>query len=275
MSIKVRKGKEINTGLYDLDKKKYDKPLYKYMDMGAAIRCIKERKLRFVEPSCWNDQFEKLFYMATYCNVAPDVHPLLYANCFTKERMSEAAWQIYTHQGNGISANCVQFSVDVTKLREELASNIKNHPNWRFYEGLVDYQYDAKALTKLHLKNDRYEVRDELFSNNFSLDNFMTLLLLKRNMFEHEKEYRFFLIDEDTKNHKKGQSKKGGYKGEAKEINIDWDKVVTKISINKTCSDLDLDIFISIATKYGIKKDIIQRLDIYKKPKKKIFISIG
>lgn len=29
MSIKVRKGKEIYTGLYDLDKKKYDKPLYK------------------------------------------------------------------------------------------------------------------------------------------------------------------------------------------------------------------------------------------------------
>ena len=63
MPIKVRKLQKVYEGLYDLDGKPYNKPLYKYMDMGAAIKCIKDGSLRFVEPSCWKDQFEKLFYI--------------------------------------------------------------------------------------------------------------------------------------------------------------------------------------------------------------------
>lgn len=275
MPIKVRKRQKVYEGLYDLNEKPYDKPLYKYMDMGAAIKCIKDGSLRFVEPSCWKDQFEKLFYMAAYKNIAKDANPLLYANCFTKEQMSEAAWELYTYHGNGISANCVQFSIDVKKLREELADNVKNHANWRFFEGDVNYEYNTEDLIRLHLKNDKYKVRSELFSKDFSVDNFLTLLLLKRRMFEHEHEYRFFLIDEDTKSHKKGQLQKGGYRGEAKDVKIDWTKIVTKISINKACNDVDYNIFVDIAESNGFKTKDIERVDIYKKPKRRLSIDIG
>lgn len=275
MPIKVRKGQKVYEGLYDLNEKPYDKPLYKYMDMGAAIKCIKDGSLRFVEPSCWKDQFEKLFYMAAYKNIAKDANPLLYANCFTKEQMSEAAWELYTYHGNGIGANCVQFSIDVKKLREELADNAKSHSNWCLYEGDVNYEYNAEDLIRLHLKNDKYKVRSELFSKDFSVDNFLTLLLLKRRMFEHEHEYRFFLIDEDTKSHKKGQLLKGGYRGEAKDVKIDWTKIVTKISINKACSDIDYKIFVDFAERNGFNRKDIEKIDIYKKPRRRLSIDIG
>ena len=94
-------------------------------------------------------------------------------------------------------------------------------------------------------------------------------------MFEHEHEYRFFLIDEDTKSHKKGQLQKGGYRGEAKDVKINWTKIVTKISINKACNDVDFDIFADIAESNGFKINEIDRVDIYKKPRRRLSIDIG
>ena len=94
-------------------------------------------------------------------------------------------------------------------------------------------------------------------------------------MFEHEHEYRFFLIDEDTKSHKKGQLQKGGYRGEAKDVKIDWTKIVTKISINRACNDVDYNIFVDIAESNGFKTKDIERVDIYKKPRRRLSIDIG
>jgi hypothetical protein len=174
---------------------------YKYFPIATAIKCLESGTMAFVEPSRWNDAYESLFYEANYSLVSPNYkdHPRVFATCATNKKYDEPAWRIYSGEDNV----CVQFELDRFKLRFALLKVLDDNDS--IYEGMIQYtskyvinNIDKKkrisTKTGLEINNKFY---DEFVAHNgkpFNIDNFLNLLLLKRDDFEHEKETRFFII---------------------------------------------------------------------------------
>lgn len=185
--------------------------LYKYLDMDAALHSIHDGTLKFVEPSEWKDQYEKRFYSADYSQITgtklrTNKCPRLLASCFTRTRNDESAPLLYCYGKSGLGSICVRFQLSISGIRMELDSYAKKN-GLMVYEGPVDYSMSENQLNLLHkrLKEDGVDnpYYKEYFSN-FTLDSYLSLLLLKRPLFRHEMEHRFFLIPEnkDTVNDK-------------------------------------------------------------------------
>ncbi len=228
----------------------YGNFFYKYMDLESALLCLsrdvrtsKEPNLRFVEPSFWDDQYEGRFYNAKYDGKENDPvnTPFLYACCFSAKRENEAAWILYSHNKKGLASRCVEFSLNRTKLRDELSKNIENGTS--LYIGTVKYTR-KEIIDNLHLpyigKDNRENVNYHKYFDNFSLQCYLNLLLLKRPTFEHEKEVRIFIIPKMGKQ-KSRRNNNGDLDKRADPIfiNIDWINVIEEIKIDKNCSDYE------------------------------------
>lgn len=225
---------------------------YKYFPLANAIRCLNENTMAFVEPSRWNDAYERLFYEADYSLVSSEyqTHPLVYATCATYVRYNEPAWGIYS----GDDKICVQFEIDRPRLRYEILKSLDQGDS--VYEGVVQYATKGKiqglGKKKIITKNgnERNNNDYDLFiSNNgipFGIANYLNLLLLKRTDFCHEQESRFFIVKKEDLDNKTEKAKEDTYEvsdsigrrkyvtsGKVKILrNIQWTKVLKSITIN-------------------------------------------
>ena len=228
---------------------------YKYMDLESALLSLtfnnndgngrrKKTSLRFVEPSYWDDQYEGRFYNAIFddCDIDAKRAPFLYACCFSSRRENEAAWILYSHNKTGLASRCVEFTFSRTKLREQLVKNLKN---CELYIGSVKY----KSKSYIDIVNEP-KIGDPAFSNedyinyfqDFSIERYMNLLLLKRLTFEHEQEVRIFVVpDSKRSNNKSRRTPKGNLVKKAKPllVHIDWLEVIREIKIDKNCTELE------------------------------------
>lgn len=224
--------------------------LYKYMDLESALLSLdktsqKKPNIRFVEPTSWDDQYEGRFYNATYDNILNDPvrAPFLYACCFSSKKENEAAWILYSHGKNGLAGRCVEFSLNRSKLRHQLVSNLRD---CTLYIGAVNYQ-SMTMIDNLHLPNitlngvikkneDYYK-----YFEKFSREKYINLLLLKRPAFEHEKEVRIFIVPNSPNKSKTRRDSNGNLPQPAtpKFVDIDWIDVIEEIRIDKNCSDYE------------------------------------
>lgn len=193
--------------------------------------------MRFVEPTYWDDQYEGRFYTADYRNVKrnPKATPRLYATCFTPREESEPAWQIYNRGKDGLGKRCVQFRLNQVSLRNEL---VKNLNNCTIVEGVVTYE-SKWFIDELHLKEKKDKSKNEEYEKYFSdfiLDNFINLLLLKRTAYEHEKEVRIFIIDNDETGNKAKEKKDAKHK----DVSLDWLSILEGIKVDSNCSDIEI-----------------------------------
>ena len=219
--------------------------IYKYLSLDTVLSIFKKassrkrrkfvckrnppQTLRFVEPIYWDDKYERRFYAADYSKVPgySDNTPRVYATCFTTRAESEPAWAIYGRD----EKKCVQFCFNKIALRTQLVKNLKN---CTIIEGPVRYitNYD---LNTLHLSDNKDGSHNSLYDkyfSSFSLDNYINLLLLKRTAFEHEREIRIFIIE----NNKELPSKT---KKEAKhkDVSLDWLLMLEGIKVDHRCTD--------------------------------------
>ena len=85
--IEKGKGRISNDGNY-LGTGRY----YKYIDLDSAIKCLKERELRFSTPAKWQDKYENEIYKVISKlndkNLS-DIYPI-YAYCVTNKKNNEA-----------------------------------------------------------------------------------------------------------------------------------------------------------------------------------------
>ena len=93
--------------------------LYRYLN-EAPFKATLRNGIKFVEPSTWQDSFEKRFYKANYNAVNPYFPVTTYACCFT-----------------------------LRKLFKDALSRV---PNTIFYEGPVEYTKEY-VISNLHLPN--------------------------------------------------------------------------------------------------------------------------
>lgn len=248
---------------------------YKYLDLETVMMIFREdpnehtfkQTMRFVEPPKWDDQFESRFYNADYnkVNNDPDNIPKLYATCFTPKEESEPAWMAYNKEKDGLGKRCVQFRINQIKLREELVNNLENSSNCTIVEGSVQYK-SKETIRTLHLSTDKdnkpSEIYDEFFSD-FTLANYIQLLLLKRVAYEHEREVRIFLIYNEDKLGKKATNK-DDY--DHKDIQLDWLSILERIRVSPDSTQTEIDLLqdeinnlidkSSVPDKEGLKKKL-------------------
>ena len=176
---------------------------YKYFPIRNAIKSLENNTMAFVEPSRWNDAYERLFYEADYSNVSSDYQtsPRIFATCVTYIKYNEPAWNIYS----GEDKICVQFEIDRARLRYEILKSLNNGDS--VYEGVVQYDSKEKIQNigkKKLIDRDGNEMDNKnynLFIFNdgipFGIVNYLNLLLLKRTDFHHEQESRFFIVKKE------------------------------------------------------------------------------
>lgn len=198
--------------------------IFKYMTVDAFLTSIYCSNWRFSEPSKWSDKYEQRFYCANYqFNSGLTNPPQLFAACVTREKNSEAAWKVYCH-GQGLGAHCLQLELDVVELRKQLRNS-----GYKFEEKAVEYISECVILN-LHKKKDDY---DKYFSP-FTLDTFLDLLSLKRDAYTYEKEIRLFIIPDGNGARNKCK------KAKAKNLDVDWAKLIKRARVDKKCSDAEL-----------------------------------
>lgn len=230
--------------------------LYKYMDLESALLSIRststqKSSIRFVEPTSWDDQYEGRFYNAIYKSnnqeIDASITPFLYACCFTTKRDNEAAWVLYPHNRTGLASRCVEFTLNRSRLRQQLVENIHN---CHFYIGAVEYlnkeRIDCVHLPYIDNNNSQPNPNYNKYFNNFDLMSYIQLLLLKRTTFSHENEVRIMIVPQNDKTPKTHRNKNGKFNDNEKPkclyVNINWIDVIEGIKIDKDCTDFEMSL---------------------------------
>ncbi len=207
--------------------------------------CLRSGSIRFSEPNKWIDRYESRFYKAEICGeVCSPNNPVVFASCLTYKRNNEAAWKIYSYNATGLAARCVQFKINRNKFRVELLKAIQELKiggwDYELFEGVVQYIYE-KDFRRLHHKPTNKKGKTNcvdphtLFFGKFDFVNYLNLLLLKSDAFQHEQEVRFFIVPKDTTQLQKGEC---GFL----DLNINWSNVIEEVLIDRNCTDLEENI---------------------------------
>jgi hypothetical protein len=175
--------------------------VYRYMSYSTFIRCLLSGAFRFSEPSQWPDKFESRFYNAIYTPPKKDIIPYkVYAFCTTAKRDSEPSWLMYA-----ANEPTIQIKIKRLKWLESLHNwNKKNGTNqFEIYEAPVNYDLKESHIANIHKPKSNLNgvTRDmtghkELF-DNFDLDSYLSLLLLKRKAYSYEDEIRYMIVQQD------------------------------------------------------------------------------
>ena len=222
----------------------YAQSFFKYLSLDTALLCIENGTIQFVEPSRWQDKYERRFYEADYSvhNTNPQDTPLLFSTCVTTTRFNEAAWKLYTYGKTGLGVSCVEFQINKFKFRQQLVKAVGEMD--KIYEGVVMY-CSQSMIDNIHLKE--VDGKEGKVANKYHskyverregvpyINNYLNLLLMKRDAFKHENETRFFILKSDKIGTKKAQQRIEGdkvYWGETIILNIDWIDIIDKVYIN-------------------------------------------
>lgn len=205
--------------------------VYKYLNLESVLLCLENSNIRFQQPSEWPDKYESLFYNATYdrLGISDDLHPKLFACCFTTAKMSEAAWKVYSYDKNGLAHRCVKLAINLNKLRDALNDYGKKN-GFKVYESLMDYSLNDEEIINLHKKSSPYYA--ELFDNFDGLNAYLSLLVIKRKAFSYENELRFFLVPDDC--HKNLET--------IEDVTLSLSNLIESIAVDDKCSDMEMNI---------------------------------
>ncbi len=183
----------VNTGV------SYEKHIGKYISYKYLESTLRDG-LYFKQPSLWKDNFESRFYKADFSRIVPiekkdEFPPRLHACCFTYGFETEASWNTYINSIERVN-DTIRLEIKREKLLCEL--NIWAEQNkYLVYDGYVNYKYPLHLLKTIHLSSER---ENALWFEDFSLENYLSLLLQKREAYDNEREERFFIIPQDEKN---------------------------------------------------------------------------
>lgn len=235
-------------------KKILKRDLTKYMTIESFKECIdfhqKNRKgtIQFVEPNKWDDEFEQRFYIANYDKISKnkDTHPRLYSCCFSTVKKSYAAWRVFENKKKGDEGLCVKIVIDRKKFSKELCKYCKR--TYKIYEGVVDYCLSDYDILHLHEKSNKYH--NLFFGGKFDISNYLSLLLIKRDAFDYEKEFRYFMVPPTTIKESKIYPE------------IDWGRVIKDIEVDIHYPDSDFNSLKDFCEKKFCNSFRIHKIDL-------------
>lgn len=241
----------INTGVF------YERHIAKYVRL-CHLNNVLSNGLYFQEPSEWKDDFEKRFYCADYSQIIPKQFidkytPKLYACCFTYGFETEAAWNTYKETNNNqnehsyqnrqkeLEEKVVRLEINRYVLLSELNKWAKNN-DFHVYDGYVDYTYPLHKLKTIHKSEQR---ENPLWFEDFSLRNYLSLLLQKRRAYYNEMEERIFLIPNRYQ-----------FFDKSKSVKLDFAKIINKLILSPNCNSQDVLFVENLCLKFGIKPNV-------------------
>lgn len=233
----------IGTGIYNKIGNYPSGPYYyKYMSLETALLCLSNSSIRFAEPTTWADKYEERFYKATINGLSSSAdNPPLLGCCFTYRQDNEAAWKLYSYDHKGLNSRCVEFKLSRPLLRAQLLLSLlklnSTGDDFSLFEGSVEY-WDQRDIDELHKKTIKREYGDipnekyQAFFNNFSIEKYINLLLLKRTAFLHEQEVRFFIIPHDFSIYNKTEIS-------PIDLFINWADIILEVRIDANCTSFE------------------------------------
>ena len=146
--------------------------LYRILSFDRAVQVFEKGELHFSHPSSWGDPYEvRLRHAASH---------QFYGQCWCMKGVSDAMWRIYSPNHLG-----VRISTSTKLLRQAIASSVKERGATIRYE-------EVKYLSQHDINIKLRDIQAEL-KNGFSVERAAEALLLKREAFDHEAEYRAVL----------------------------------------------------------------------------------
>lgn len=223
--------------LFGIGKRLEGKTIYKYMPIENALLCLHNNNLRFSIPTKWDDPFEKYFYTANYDNVMPNpkFDTRLFACCLTQNRDCEAAWKMYTKDSQ--NNPCVQFKLYPGQFRRFAEKFVRNRGVY-LYEGIVSYKLNDSEILHIYQKGNK---NYPYIFQDFSLENYLNLMLLKRPFYRYESEVRYFIHGE-----------KLCFDKDYLDVTIPWSLCLYSVKLPPNCSD-DLKAKLKTALEYNYR----------------------
>lgn len=168
--------------------------LNKYMPFKYLKENIENNKIVFVSPKTWQDPFEQIYYMAENFEKYNYKKPNIFCMCLTENstRNEAAAWKMYQNETDKI----IQVRFWAENMLKQLDEFCQSQ-NFSIYIGKINYSFFQAQIKNLYKKSN--PLHTTYFPDNFSNENFLNLLLLKRSAFEFEQEVRIFLMPDDEK----------------------------------------------------------------------------
>lgn len=159
--------------------------LYRYLSIERALELFDTNRIQLRNPAEWKDPFEKFYLKKTFV-IKDKEHELPIKNqllaCSFSTTISEASWQMYTpeHDGIRITFDTKSFLNSLTSINE----------NSNLYIGPVEY---IKTLDFYSLGKLANPLKREIIDKKIGKAQ-LQLFLKKRLAFEYEQEIRLMQI---------------------------------------------------------------------------------
>lgn len=164
--------------------------IYRVFPEYRFTRLVTSRRIALVRPEQWDDPFENFFLKSQRSDAQGNtvsLHNLAskwYGQCWTTNSDSDAMWRIYGHDKHGI-----KVKTTIRKLFDCFFSQDTACPELKYFIGRVSYR------SREHIVNMIREVPFENIAFGGTNEGFASLLCVKREEFEHEKEVRMLFSD--------------------------------------------------------------------------------
>ena len=122
------------------------------MNVERAMQFLKTGEYYFVEPTAWQDPYEKRFYTADYSHFNSFVPCVTYATCLTDRISNEAAWKMYRDEGGGLKNRSVRFDIRRSEMLRYMDIEVKDA---KIVFGKANYRHTTSEINKLHMPVNR------------------------------------------------------------------------------------------------------------------------
>ncbi len=225
--------------------------IHRIFPFERFVDLVRNQWLALVRPSCWEDPFENpLNRMITEALTGkklrlPHFESMFFAQCWSFAGESDAMWRIYSTDKRGVL---------VTASAQALLTLGKSQfepPLEQMFLGKV--QYKSQVELKKLFESEEF-LRNVLRAPAYSPVS-SSVLLYKRDSFEHEKEVRLILARHISE-----------VLGDIARFKIPLDKVILKVTLDPRLSDEEFERYSYLIDKIGYKGQI-ERSSLYSAPK--------
>ena len=150
---------------------------------------VNNSRITFVSPYTWEDSFETRYYkLKGYSSKLEFVEPSVFCMCLTGKHAAneDAFWRRYAPQNDHL----VKVYLKIDDLFHILDSFATKY-NAEIYVG------EAIYADKEHIEAITPTKNNTFFSSPFEIENYLSLMSLKRGAFRYENEVRIFVVFRD------------------------------------------------------------------------------
>lgn len=166
---------------------KPDTKIYRIFPQMRFFSLFEERKNALLRPEKWDDPFENVFLKSPV--MLPDGESAqfgfrddVFGQCWTLHTASDAMWQIYSKNGEGIRVRTtVGKLIDSMRVAHGITADVS------CFIGRVRYQTDSQLK----------QFGESMFTEHSGAEAIAQSLLVKRNAYKHENEVRLIYIAPD------------------------------------------------------------------------------